>query len=703
MKINWVELLDSSKAEIGMKKFHSTLVDVIDEVCPEKVVRVSTNRNIKEAWMTAGLLKCSNKQLKLYKEFITKKDVQSESKYKTYRDILKRTKRNCRREFYLKKCTEYRNNSKKMWQLINSVIGKSSDKRCIINELQINNIKLKDPKNIVNGLADHFAGVGHRFASQIKTSEKSITEYNQKIKRNAKSIMLSPTNEYEIAKILDNLVAKQSSGWDGISNKLIKELKTCLVTPLTIVFNRSITEGVFPSIMKTAIVTPLYKSGAKSLNTNYRPISLLMTISKILEKLMHNRTYNFLVQTNQIYQSQYGFRKKHSCEHAIQELLGTILKGFEKNEYTCAIFLDLSKAFDSLEHHVLLEKLDLYGIRGTALDWFKSYLSDRSLRVKCIAGNEEKETISEEYKVTYGVPQGSILGPLLFLVFCNDLPLNLDACKGILFADDTTIYKRHTNLNYLLWNMAEELRCLMDWFAANKLTLNLKKSVCMLFHVKDHKKDVSIKLDNIILPFVETTKFLGVWIDSKLTWTYHVNKLLIKLKQNMNLLKTGKNFMNVQCKKLVYYGHLQSHIAYCLSVWGNNVTAGTLTKLNKTQSKCVSLISRHKSMSNLGILSVTKLIELENMKFGYKLLSKELPVEILNCTINDHNGKTLAKQHGYNTRNKNIPNIPLVKNNKYRSSIFCKGSMAFLHLPENIKNIKNYSCFVRACKKHLLS
>ena len=185
---------------------------------------------------------------------------------------------------------------------------------------------------------------------------------------------------------MDNLVVKQSSGWDGITNKLLKDLKNSLVQPLTIVFNQSISEGIFPSIMKTEMVTPLYKSSSRDLNTNYRPISLLMTISKILEKLLYIHTYNFLIQTNQIYQSQYGFRKKHSCEHAIQELVGTVLKGFENDEYTCAIFLDLSKAFDLLEHHVLLDKLDLYGIRGIALSWYKSYLSNRCLRVKCIAG-----------------------------------------------------------------------------------------------------------------------------------------------------------------------------------------------------------------------------------------------------------------------------------------------------------------------------
>ena len=460
--VNWHELLSDTGTETSMNLFHSELMKHLDDVCPEKSILVSTNHNIREAWMTPGLLKCATKQLRLYKNFITKKDTVSEVRYKEYRDVFKHMKRNCRCAFYLHKCVEFKNNSKKMWQLINSVIGKNNDKCCVVTELTINNLKTTSSDQIVNGLAEHFAGVGSNFASNIKPSKIKVSEYNSKIKQNSKSILLGPTNEYEIAKILDNLGAKQSSGWDGITNKLLKDLKTSLVQPLTIVFNQSISEGIFPSIMKTAMVTPLYKSGSRDLNTNYRPISLLMTISKILEKLLYIRTYNFLIQTNQIYQSQYGFRKKHSCEHAIQELVGTVLKGFENNEYTCAIFLDLSKAFDSLEHHVLLDKLDLYGIRGIAQSWYKSYLSDRCLRVKCFAGATEQQTVSKEFDVTYGVPQGSILGPLLFLIFCNDLAQNLETCKGILFADDTTIYKKHSNINYLMWSMSEELKRLMD-------------------------------------------------------------------------------------------------------------------------------------------------------------------------------------------------------------------------------------------------
>ena len=196
--------------------------------------------------------------------------------------------------------------------------------------------------------------------------------------------------------------------------------------------------------MKNAEVIPLYKNKEKDLCINYRPISLLMTMSKLLEKIVYKRTYDFLDTTGQLYSSQYGFRSKHSCENAISELVGQVVKGHNRKEHTAAIFLDLLKAFDALDHSLLLKKLELHGIRGNALCWFTSYLSNRKMRVKYCG--EGESTYLNWKKVTHGTPQGSCLGPLLFLIFCNDLHQNLTYLSCIQFADDTTLYITHKNL-----------------------------------------------------------------------------------------------------------------------------------------------------------------------------------------------------------------------------------------------------------------
>ena len=450
------------------------------------------------------------------------------------------------------------------------------------------------------------------------------------------------------------MAAKTSSGYDCVSNNLVKSLKNSLLRPLKIIFNRSMKSGIFPNIMKKAEVIPLYKGGERFIASNYHPISLLLTISKLLEKLVYKRLYTFLTDCNQIYQSQYGFRSNHSCEQAMSELLGAILKGQEKNEITAAIFLDLSKAFDTLDHSILYSKLELYGIRGIPLTWLKSYLSNCMMRVKCYSGLSGLSCTSDWQTVEYGTPQGSNLGPLLFLIFCNDIYLQLENCNSILFADDTTVYKSHKNIHYLKYCIESNMVNLSNWFKANKLTLNLNKSICILFGPKCNKQKFSVTLDNQPLQTVHETKFLGVWINDKLSLSTHVNKLVLKVKRNLHLLRNCRNMLNLPTKRIIYFAHIQSHLTYCISIWGNLVSKGTLQKLQKIQDKCISLIDNRKSSKDLNILTIENLILLENLKFGFKLNKNLLPSKIVDCTVNDQHGKSLKKTHKYNTRHKEI-------------------------------------------------
>ena len=281
--------------------------------------------------------------------------------------------------------------------------------------------------------------------------------------------------------------------------------------------------------------------------TNYRPISLLITMSKILEKVVYIRVYNFLVETDQLYQSQYGFRSGHSCQNAISQLIGTVLKNQEENKLTIGVFIDLSKAFDTLSHDILLRKLHKYGIRGTSLNWFKSYLSDRSMRVK-IQSSTGKMEYSSYHPLTYGTPQGSCLGPLLFFIFINDLHYSVSHGISLLFADDTTLLHSHKDLRYLKWTVKTDLNSLMDWFKANKLKLNLDKTVCVLFSNKTKIKELTLDIGNYKLHNSEIVKFLGVWIDHKMAWTKHMSTLMMKLKQNMHLLKLSTKFLTNETK-----------------------------------------------------------------------------------------------------------------------------------------------------------
>ena len=235
--------------------------------------------------------------------------------------------------------------------MINKIVGKTNDKTCIISKISVGTVEFTKSSEILNSLGNHFAHISKEYATKIG-NEVPIRKYLAKIPKNHKSIFIEPTTTTEILRIIDNLPNKISSGWDAISNRTLKNLKLSLVEPMCIIFNNSLRSGVFPDLMKLANVVPLFKSGRKDLLNNYRLIFLLITMSKVLEKLMYSHTYSFLTNTRQLFCGQYGFRKNHSCEHAVQELCGNVLKGFEKKECTIGIFMDLSKAFNTLEHDV---------------------------------------------------------------------------------------------------------------------------------------------------------------------------------------------------------------------------------------------------------------------------------------------------------------------------------------------------------------
>ena len=265
--------------------------------------------------------------------------------------------------------------------------------------------------------------------------------------------------------VINKLKAKKSTGRDEIKTQLLKSLSHELSQPLSIIINKSLSEGIVPSDLKLAKVLPIFKSKDKEDFCNYRPISLLPAISKVLEKIVYKRTYNFLHDNNILYQSQYGFREKHSTIQAVSQSVFETLKALDEKKSVLGVYLDLSKAFDTINHLILIRKLEFYGIRGLPLEWFKDYLRNRKQYVQYQNHNSDRHILE------FGVPQGSVLGPLLFLIYINDLPSCLEFATSINFADDTTLFGSHTDLKHLHSLMNQDLNNLDDWFRENKLLL----------------------------------------------------------------------------------------------------------------------------------------------------------------------------------------------------------------------------------------
>ena len=627
--------------------------------------------------------------------------------YKVHRRILQQVKRKAKVHFYRSRCKYFKNDTRKLWSVINSITGRTKKKETIINSLKINNIKTTNSRKITNGLCDYFANVGKDFANRIPTGNSDIKHYLNKIPKNNQSLFLTPTTKTEIIKIIRSLKSKNSSGHDGISNKVLKGITNSIKEPLNIIFNKSMEEGVFPTEMKKADTVPLYKSKAKDEKNNYRPISLLLTMSKILEKVVYKRTYKFLTKFEQIYTSQYGFREGHSCQDAIAELVGTIARNTDEGLYTIGVFLDLSKAFDTLEHEVLYEKLEIYGVRGIALNWFKSYLSNRKLRVKCMVSSSHKQEYSDYEEVKYGTPQGSCLGPLLFLIFSNDLHRHLEFCNNLQFADDTTIYKGHRNLRFLTWCIEQDLSNVNDWFKANKLTLNVDKSVHMVFGKKNNI-ETKIRLRNTELPRVEVVKFLGMWVDEDLNWNEHISKLKMRIRRNLNLLQTGSNLLDPHTKKILYYAQIYSHLSYGLIIWGNMINSIKMDSLQKLQNKCIRKINQNeKQVNNIytkyKILRLKELLVLENCKLIYRLEHHRLPRQIDYLFKTSQQGKSLLKQHNYNTRHKKLPNMARTHCKVYSTSFLCSSIRDYQKIGFDIKKTEKLKKFTHLLKNHLLT
>ena len=412
------------------------------------------------------------------------------------------------------------------------------------------------------------------------------------------------------------------------------------------------------------------------------------------------RTYDFLDTSGQLYSSQYGFRSKHSCENAISELIRQIVKGHERQKHTAAIFLDLSKAFDTLDHALLLKKLEIYGIRGIALDWFSSYLTDRSMRVKY--QGISKATYSNWQKITRGAPQGSCLGPLLFLIFCNDLNLNLTYLSCIQFADDTTLYYTHKNLRVLQACIDHDLTKLIDWFRANSLMLNVNKTNLLLFD----STALEIQIDGTTIKSQKNTKFLGVVLDNKLQWKDHYEQLKTKINRNYLLLCKSKNLLNVHGMKVLYYAQIYSHLSYCIVLWGSMLSVELRRKQQSLQKKCVKLLNLNKttnySYKKYGILTLEHIIDLEQKKLGYKLNHGDLPQNLEKLLLTNSLDAPLKKQHCYNTRKKQLPNLPQHKSKTYKDSFLLQGLKKYNSLDMVIKKCKTLDSFSRLVKKEAI-
>ncbi|CAK1600201.1 unnamed protein product [Parnassius mnemosyne] len=476
----------------------------------------------------------------------------------------------------------------------------------------------------------------------------------------------------DIVKYFKTIDVKKTADLWGISVKVIASIIDTIAPHLAIIFNTSIESGVFPDLMKHSKVIPLFKSGSTLDPANFRPISVLPTLSKIFEKIVLDQMLNFFNINNLLHKNQFGFTRGRSTTDAGVELIKYIFNAWENSQDALGIFCDLSKAFDCVHHETLIRKLQHYGVRSDALKLIISYLSKRTQKV--VINNMS----SSGSMVQMGVPQGSILGPFLFLVYINDLPYIVgDSHDIVLFADDTSLIFKLSRQLLKYDEVNNAISKLVNWFDVNNLHLNGTKTKCMKFVTPNVKQlNTNVILNGEKLSLVDTTIFLGITLDAKLQWSPHISKLASRLSSAAYAVKKIRSLTSVETARLVYFSYFHSIMSYGILLWGHAADTEIIFVLQKRAIRAIYDLKPKESLrqkfKEINILTLASQYIYENLMYVHKNKSSFIKISDI---------------HSVNTRNRHKLVVPVTRLHRVSNSFLGRCIRFYNKIPENIQSL----------------
>lgn len=653
---------------------------LIFELCiPLQQIRVSYKK--KNDWQTKGIYRASKIKRSLYMKILHKKNISLIPHYKKYCKVLKSVIRLAKQKFNISFIKKSTNKNRATWNLIQKQTSAKNTFKSTIDNLIVDNNVVTNVNIIAKLFNNHFISISTSNGCNKNNTCNEVNKIYHLPPPNIHSIYLTPVDIHELKKIVKGLKNKRSCGLDDIPMQVIKHSFEYIGEPLVYILNLMIETGVFPDDLKKAKIKPLFKKGSKSNINDYRPIALLSNFSKIFEKVIYNRLLEFLTKYNLLNENQFGFQKKRSTTLAIYKILGKIWDSLNNKIPCVGLFLDMSRAFDCVKYKILLHFLENLGVRGLALDLLKSYLQNRE-QVTVIdffdkAKKTFKEVLSEPKEVILGLPQGSILGPLLFLIYVNQLP-NIMNNLCVMFADDATIFIPDTSRNTTNFenNINEILRTTVNWLNSINLNVNLSKTKIIQFrNYQTNPYPLKIKQNNTIVEKVNEINFLGVTIDAHLNWKSHILKINNKISSYCYALSILIETTSVEVARAAYFGHIYPLLTYGIIFWGNSVNVQSTFILQK---KCLRIIY------NMYSYETVRNIFKEN---GYLTLTCIYILEI--ATFVKKNGQYFENttENLRTQRNKYKYNIcvPRINNALYYKSAYSSGIKIFNHLPVEIK------------------
>lgn len=673
---------------------HSIITRCLDKHAPIKTKRVKSDRL--PVWYSPeiGEARKARDNFKRLKQW---------SNYKTYRNktrnLIKKAKRG-----HFTNAIENSKDTRLIWQHLRELNNGQSSSSNLPDELVINEEHISEPESIAMKLNEYFSSIAQILSrNNTNSSDCDLSKLNDFIKSKV------PENTFfnipyiraeQVSTFISSLDPTKATGLDGIGPKIIKMASHCLSPIIAGLINKSINSESFPSQMKCAKVFPIHKGGKKSDPSNYRPISILSTFSKIFEKHVNRHLMNYLNKYKLIHETQSGFRRRHSCQTALVKLIDKWMSCIDKGDIVASLFVDFRKAFDVVNHSILLRKLVCYKFSNRTLNWFVSYLSDRKQAVDSGKG------LSDFAHVKSGVPQGSNLGPTLFLLFINDLPLFLKYCYADLFADDATFHTHDKTLDTVEVKLQCDANNAKDWSQNNNMHVHYDKTNYMIIgtmHRLNASRQLNIIIDNNQIASTRSQKLLGIHIDDTLSWSTHIDHLCSAISSKISLLRQLSSYVSVQIQKKFYQGYILPLIDYGSVVWGNT-SATNIDRIMKLQKRAARIILRADYTTpsaamfhELGWLPIDKRLKYNKAVFVYKALNNLSPQYIADLL------KPMSETHSRTLRSSvnGALAVPRSRSSLFDRSFSYSAPRLWNSIPHSIRNSSTLNSFKQNVKKVL--
>lgn len=670
--------------------FHIKITEIYDNCFP---LTKTSSSNLRKAWLTDEVIRSSDQLKILFRQKQLDDSSEMLVRYNIckmqHRQLIQRTKKAANDAYLMSQD----NKSKAIWNIVKFETGRTPsvlDKVCKIHDNS--GSPFLAPADQANFINSYFCDIGSSMQRAIAARPFRPPPPSHH------SFTLTPTDDQEVLKCLKALKSKNCPDIDGISTRVIKDSSDYLIPILTKLVNHSFSTGIFPEHLKVAKVLPIYKGKGKVTDVkNYRPISILPAFSKVFESIVKSRLIKFLSEHSLLSESQHGFLPNRSTETAILDFINHVLEGLDSGNQVVGVFLDLSKAFDSVDHTLLLKKLSALGVQGSALSWFRSYLTNRKQTVAVEFFNESSSSLetahSDTLPVSIGVPQGSVLGPLLFLVYINDLSSSLISgiSKAIVFADDHDFLFTHENRDELQAKAQVDMDGVAGYFHSNLLTINESKSNIVHFCSRSNNDPIEISVNGMVLDNVQSTKFLGVTIDQKLNWHQHV----VSLQAKLSAVNFSQRILAQSCTMkpilTAYFAYFHSLLSYGIAFWG--CQKQNLDAIFVLQKRCIRIMTRKDPLTHCKPLFKELEIMTVPCVYIYRciLIVKSMPNLSLNSDL-----------HSHNTRRRNDLHVPRARTTLNQHGPVPQGIRMLNALPTEIKSVSDPKKFKSDLKSFLL-